>query len=154
MRGQFIRRDGLILPNNVSLAGAEAILAAAFQGAAQSWYAALVSGPPTLDMTSADLTEPTIGTNGYARIEIAQSAVGWPVIAQQNNEMYVESDWLTWAAVGGDFNQAIQRLALLGTSTYTAGDDVLALSAPLPTEYIITPSTDLANRQFKYQLFL
>lgn len=154
MRGQFIRGDGLIIPNNVSLAGAQAILKAAFRHDVQEWWAGLVAGSPTLDMTIADFNEPTIGTNGYARINIPQNDTGWQIIAAYGNEMYVESGWLTWTATNDGFDKPIQRIALLGAATYNVADDVFALSVPMPAEVRITPSTPEAQRKFKYQLFM
>lgn len=154
MRGQFVRRDGLVLPNNVSLAGAEAILKGAFRLTAQSFYAALVTGTASPSMTMADMVEPTIGANGYARVAIAQSALGWPVIGTLVNEKYIESDWLTFTAAGGSFTQPVQRVALLGFLGYSAVHPVFALSAIMPVEITITPATPLPQRQFKYQFFL
>lgn len=154
MRGQFVRRDGLVLPNNVSLAGAEAILKGAFRLTAQAWYAALVTGSASPIMTMADMVEPTIGANGYARVPIAQSALGWPTIGTLVNEKYIESDWVTFTAVGGNFTQPVQRIALVGFAGYSAAHPVFALSAIMPAQITITPTTLLAQRQFKYQFFL
>lgn len=154
MRGEFIRGDGLVVPNNVSLDGKEMILASAFQHASQTFYAALVAGAATLDMTMGDMTEPTIGTNGYARVAISQDDTGWPVIANLDSEMYVETDWLTYTASGGNFDETVQRIALVAAGTYTAGDSVFALSGLFPAEIIITPTTDLALRRFKYRFYL
>lgn len=154
MRGQFIRGDGLVIPNNVSLAGADMILKAAFRLTAQPLFAALVAGTPTLSMTMATLTEPTIGTNGYARVAVAQSAIGWPLVGTLVNEKYIETDWLVFEAVGGNFNQPIQRIALLGFNTYLGTHDVFALSALMPAQLTVTPTTLLADRRFKYQFFL
>lgn len=154
MRGEFIRADGLVIPNNVSIAGAQAVLAAAFQGAAFPMYVGLVAGAPTTTMTSADMTEPAIGTNGYARIALTQDAVGWPVIDANVNEAYVESEFMTWAAVGGDFSAAVQRLALLGTSVNSPTDPIYALSGLMPAEITIGPATDESLRKFKYRLYI
>lgn len=154
MRGQFVRRDGLVLPNNVSLAGAEAILKGAFRLTAQAIYAALVTGTATPTMTMDDMEEPTIGSNGYARVAIPQNGAGWPTIGTLVNEKYIESDWLTFTASGGNFSAPVQRVALLGFATYNAAHPVFALSAIMPEEITITPTTLLADRQFKYQFFL
>lgn len=154
MRGEFIRADGLVIPNNVSLAGAEAVLAAAFQGAPISFFVGLVTGAPTTDMTMADMTEPTIGVNGYSRIELTQDNIGWPLITTNVNEAYVESEYMTWAAVGGAFDQAVQRLALLSAAAYAPADDVFALSGLMPAEIIIDPTTDESLRKFKYRLYI
>lgn len=154
MRGEFRFSNGLILPNNISLAGAEAILESAFNLTAREWWVALVGGPPTLDMTMNQMTEPTIGVNGYARQELTHDNVGWPTIAASGDQIYVESKVLTFAAVGGDFDQAIQRCALLGFDTYDDTHDVWALSSPLPLEIVIGPSTALVDRQFTYRVYL
>ncbi len=154
MRGQFIRGDGLVVPNNISLAGAEVILKGAFRLTAQAMYAGLVAGTPTLAMTMNDVVEPTIGTNGYGRVAIPQNLTGWPTLGTLVNEKYVESDWLTFEAVGGNFDQGVQRVALLGFNTYSGVHDIFALSAAMPTEITITPLTDLSLRRFKYRLYL
>lgn len=154
MRGKFIRGDGLEIPNNVSLAGAEVVLKAAFRLTAQPIYAALVAGAPTLGMTMLDMVEPTLAINGYSRIAIPQSIVGWPVVGTVSSEKYIETDWLTWTAVVGNFDQPIQRVALIGFNTYSAAHEIFALSVMMPNEITITPATDLALRRFKYQFFL
>lgn len=154
MRGEFIRGDGLVIPNNVTLAGAEAILVAAFQNAALVIYAALIQATPAIDLASEDVDEPTIGVNGYARIAIPQSNVGWPTVGTSNSEKYIETDWLTFAAVGGNFDEAVQRIALLGTATYTGADPIYMVSELFPTELTITPATLLADRRFKYRFYL
>lgn len=154
MRGQFIRGDGLVLPNNISNAGAQMILASAFKNTVPTFYMALVRGIPSADMTFADMFEPTIGVNGYARVEIERSAVGWPVEGLSGGERYIESKFCTFAASVGDFDDSIQRLALCSTNSYVGSDAVYALSVPLPAELTITPTTPLASRQFKYQIYI
>lgn len=154
MRGEFIRYDGLVIPNNISIAGAQAILRAAFHGDSLPIWAALVQGPPTIDMTMADMTEPTVGVNGYARIAIVQDDTGWITIDDNGTEAYIESDWLEWVATSTGFDEAIQRVALVGTETYSGTDDVIALSSLMPAEITIVPATLLADRRFKYRLYL
>ncbi|MCK8343041.1 hypothetical protein LXA62_18235, partial [Erwinia amylovora] len=63
----------MVLPNNITTEGARVILAAAFRNDVPTFFAGLVRGVPSLSLTSANLTEPTIGTNGYARVSIARS---------------------------------------------------------------------------------
>lgn len=154
MRGEFRFHNGLILPNNISLAGAQAILDSAFRLEAQTWYVGLVSGAPSLDMTQADMTEPTIGVNGYARVALAHDSVGWPIIGEANGAAYVESANCVFAASGGNFNEPFQRCALLLTPTYSAAGIVVSLSAPLPTERVITPTTPSEDRTFNYRIYL
>jgi hypothetical protein len=153
LRGEFIRADGLVTPNNVTTFGAATILELALQDGAYSFYVGLCDGVYADDLQIEDLTEPTIGTNGYARIAVARSAVGWPTEGTLNGETYFETDWLTWAAVGGDFNQETARMMIVGHATQTTGN-VFALSAALPAAYAITPLTDLSDRQLKYRLYL
>lgn len=154
MRGEFIRADGLIIPNNVSLAGAEVFLRAAFQGVAPTFYVGLVAGSPTLDMTMSSMAEPSIGVNGYARVQLTRDADGWPIVATSVAEAYVESEFMTWTATGAAFDKAVQRLALLGTNSYTLSDPVYALSGLMPVEIVIRPDTDESLRKFKYRLYI
>jgi hypothetical protein len=153
LRGEFIRGDGLILPNNITKFGAATILAAALRGTDFAMWAGLVDGvaSPTLQIGS--VIEPTIGANGYGRIQIARSSVGWPGSGEVNGEPYLESDWLTWAASGGSFNQSTRRMMIVLSQTATTGD-VFALSAPQPAYQIITPTTPEAERRFKYRIYL
>lgn len=156
MRGEFVREDGLVLPNNISLAGAQMILQAAFQNQVPSFWAGLVTGFPTPGMTLAQMTEPTVGVNGYARIQILRdaSANGWPTVGAIGNESFIASNFLTWTATGSGFDNPIQRVALFGTNAVAPGNVVYALSAPLDDPIIILPTTDLSNRRFKYQIFI
>jgi len=154
MRGQFIRGDGLILPNNVSQAGAAMILRGAFRLTSQPIYAALVRGAPTLSMRMVSMSEPTIGVNGYNRVFIPQDENSWPQLGEFNSETFIRSMWLPFAAVGGSFDKPIQRIALVGSAIYNPTDPVFALSAPLEVPLVITPDTPLAYRRFRYQFYL
>jgi hypothetical protein len=155
MRGEFRFRNGLVLPNNISLTGAKVILESAFNLVTRSWYVALVSGAPTIDMTQGDMTEPTIGVGGYARASLAHSPSGWPIIGDVNGQAYVESALVSFAATAGEqFDEAIQRMALVLTETRTPLSPVIALSAPLPAELIIDSSTPASDREFTYRIYL
>lgn len=154
MRGEFIRADGLVIPNNVSLAGAEVVLRAAFQGVAPTFWVGLVAGAPTLDMTMTNMTEPTIGVNGYVRVQLEQDDSGWPIVTTNANEAYVESEFMLWTAVGGPFDKPVQRLALLGTDSFSVSADVYALSGLMPNEITIGVNTDESLRKFKYRLYI
>lgn len=155
MRGQFQRADGLILPNNISKAGAAMILEAAFRNNAPSLYVGLVVGAPSADMTMANMLEPTIGLHGYGRIQIPRNNTGWPTVGEVGGERFISTDWLTWAAVGADFDRQVQRMAIVDSADAGGVDtQVLALSVALPSEITITPTTPLAQRQFKYTIFL
>jgi hypothetical protein len=154
MRGEFIRADGLIIPNNVSLAGAEVFLRAAFQGVAPTFFVGLVAGAPTLDMTMTNMAEPTIGVNGYQRIQLTRDDDGWPIVATSATECYVESEFALWEAAPGPFDKPVQRLALVGSGVYAVGAPVYALSGLMPAEIIIAPTTDESLRKFKYRLYI
>lgn len=154
MRGQFVRGDGLIIPNNISSAGAEMILKSAFQNESYTLFAALVTGAPSKAMTLVDMTEPTVGTNGYARIPILRNSTGWPTTGELNGEVYIETQDLVWVPAGGNFDELIQRLALVGGATPDPDEPIFALSAPLADPLEMTPSLSIGLRTFKYQIFI
>lgn len=154
MRGQFIRGDGLVVPNNVTLAGAEAILVAAFWGEPLELFAGLIQGTPGLNTTSADIEEPTIGVHGYERIELTQTQTGWPTLGTSNNEAYIESDYFVFEADGGEFDTAVQRVALFDSGVYAISNKVLMMSVLFPNEITIGPDTPESLRRFKYRLYL
>ena len=154
IRGEFHCANGEILPNNISLEGAKVILEAAFRNTPPTWWVGLVKGFPNPAMTLADMLEPTIGVNGYQRYQITRDATGWPVSSSAGNQQYIESDWITWTPVGGDFDMAITRVALFSTSVANPTNKILALSAAMPAERVIGQSTNLNDRRFKYRVFL
>lgn len=155
MRGRFVRGDGLVLHNNISLMGSKMILEAAFRNTVPTFVLALVTGTPTLDMTLSGMEEPTIGVNGYSRKAITRDDTGWPTSAEAGGEWYVGTEWTPWQPEDGPFDKAIQRVALLSSLDSTDVDEpILALSAPLPNPVIIGLTTPLAQRQFKYEVFL
>lgn len=154
LRGEFIRADGLVIPNNITSWGAARILRAAMLNVDSEWWVALVNVVPEQDLQIEDLNEPTIGVNGYERIEILRSIVGWPAEGTLNGEFYVESGFLTWEAVGGDFDAAVTRMAILTSETDTDGEEVVCLSGAFPAELTVTPETAEADRKFKYRIYL
>src|SRR3546814_12049467 len=86
IRGEFIRCDGLVLPNNLTSYGAELLLAAALQGVATTLHMCLGNCNPKVDLDLNELNEPTIGTGGYARQSLSQ----------------VDTDWLTRGELKGE----------------------------------------------------
>lgn len=153
LRGEFHCGNGLVIPNNITKSGAATILAAAMRNTVPTFWVGLVDGVPDPDLLIEDLVEPTIGTNGYGRIQITRDNTGWPTTGEVNGESYIESDWLTWVATGGNFNQQIRRMMICSTQNGTTGN-VFALSAALPALLTITPTTLLADRRFKYRVYL
>lgn len=155
LRGEFRFENGLIVPNNVTLAGAGAILAAALRDTAIQFWVGLCSAVYEPDLRIEDLVEPTLATNGYARLAVARdsTAAGWPGGGVVNGENYLESLSLIWTAVDGPFDQPVTRMFISQEEDALAGD-VLALSAALPDDLVITPDTAEVDRTFKYRLYL
>jgi hypothetical protein len=148
VRGEFRFADGLVVPNNITSAGHQMILAAAFRGAATGFGVALGSAVFTPNMTLANVTELN-QVNGYARIALAQNTTDWSEGAL-NGERFVESKDLVWAAVGGNFDKAFERMILLRTD----GTTIVALSGALPTPRLITPTTPPEQRTLRYRVYL
>lgn len=153
LRGEFHTPSGLVIPNNITKFGAAMILAAAMRNTVPAFWVGLVDGVPDPDLQLEDLTEPTLGVNGYARIQITRDNTGWPTTGEMNGEPYIESGWLTWTATGGAFDQQIRRMVLLPDDTDLTGN-VFCLSAALPALRTINESTAEADRQFKYRIYL
>lgn len=152
LRGEFIRADGLVIPNNITTYGIAKILGWGLAAQSYSLFMGLANCNPSTTLDASDLAEPTIGVEGYARQEIAQGA-GWPTTGVLNDETYFETAQFTFTATGVGFNKAISRLALITSETDIVGGIVVSLSGALPAEYVITPATDLASRQFKYRIY-
>lgn len=153
LRGEFHCGDGLVIPNNITVFGAQTLLAAALCNTVPSFWVGLVDGVPDSGLQIEDLDEPEIGVNGYERVEIERSTGGWPTTGLTNGEPYIESGWLTWVATGGNFSKAIRRMVLLSTEDEVTGN-IFALSAVLPDLRLIGPDTPLAQRRFKYRIYL
>lgn len=153
LRGEFRFDNGLIVPNNVTIAGAGAILAAALRDSDISFWIGLCNAVYAPDLRIEEVTEPTVAVHGYARLAVARSIVGWPSGGLVNGENYIESLALTWAAVGGAFDQPVTRMFICGSAASPNGD-VIALSAPLPDELLIDVDTPINDRTFKYRLYL
>lgn len=157
-RGEFHRGDGLVIPNNVTTYGVGVLLAAALTDTAPTFFVGLVDGAPASDLLITQVGEPTF-TNGYARVAVARSAMGWPVQGTLNGEPFFETGWLEFASTGNPFSRAIRRMMLIQTNGLTPGDTsdenrkILALSTPLPDDLLITAATPLNERRFKYRLY-
>jgi len=154
LRGQFIRGDGLIVPNNVTLYGAKKILTLAMTQVETSFFMALVDAQPDSGLQIEDLEEPTIGENGYARQSVERtSLVGWPTVGDLNGEAFIESKAFSFAAAGGAFDKEVRRIAFVESANALEGD-VIALSAAFPSKILIDPDTPVEQRTFKYRLYL
>lgn len=151
-RGEFHRADGLVIPNNVTIFGAQSILAGFARNTVPTFYVGLCNAVYEPDLTLAQIVEPTIGVNNYARVPLTRDIVGWPSDGLVNNEPYIESLPLVWEAIGGPYDQPITRMFITPEVSALVGD-LFCLSAPLPDEFTIDTTTLLADRTFKYRLF-
>jgi hypothetical protein len=148
LHGEYIRKDGLVIPNTITDAGARQILRAALQSEDWNPYIALGDCVPENDLTVDDSGEPPV-TFGYARIPLARDDTDWPVVDDLNGITFIESKEVTFTAVGGNFTK-VTRILL-------ADDDVdgniLSVSGAFP-DLIITPTTDESLRTWKYRIYL
>lgn len=153
LRGEFIRGDGLVIPNNIMTYGIEQILRWALQGDSPQLHMALADCNPTPGLLIQSLGEPTIGTNGYARQPLAQNNTDWPTTGTLNGEFYIESKAVVFTASGGNFSVPVTRTALVNSLAATTGQLVVALSNPFPASLLITPTTPEVERTFKYRIY-
>jgi hypothetical protein len=152
MRGEFIRADGLVIPNNITTYGVKSIFQWALRNENYDLHMGLANCAPDPELQIEDLNEPTIGVNGYARQPLVR-ATDWAIFGTFNGEQYYESSIMVFEAAGGDFDAAINRIALINSLSDVAGEKVVALSGPLPAELTITPTTLEADRSFKYRIY-
>lgn len=152
IRGEFIRGDGLVIPNNVTTYGVKSIFQWALRNENYGLEMALANCNPNPLLDLADLNEPTLGVNGYARQPIARTA-DWPVFGELNGENYYETVVKVFTATGAGFDKPITRMALVNSSAAVNGLLVVALSAPLPAPLTILPTTPVEERSFKYRIY-
>ena len=151
-KGEFRWSNGLVIPNNVTIFGAQSILAGFARNTVPTFFVGLCNAVYEPDLTLADIEEPTIGVNGYARIPLSRDITGWPSDGLVNNEAYIESLTLVWEAVGGAFDKAVTRMFITPVESALVGA-LFCLSAPLPEELEIDEDTLEVDRSFKYRLF-
>lgn len=158
MRGEYLYK-GIAIPNNLTTIGRAEFLAMAFRGidttaiaAGGNFFLGLCTAVPSDSLTLADLVEPTIGVNGYARIAITRDATGWPTVGTTNLIPFIETLDAIFAASGGDFDQSITRCFLTPEASALVGD-VYSLSESLIAPLLITPTTLLADRTFNYRVY-
>ena len=153
MRGEFIRGDGLVIPNNIMTYGMRLIFQAAFVNSGYDLYIGLANCNPDPDLLIEDLNEPTIGVHGYARQAILRSNVGWPIEGLFNGEQYYETKVFEFAASGGVFDKSVTRPVIINSADATTGQLVVALGTALPEELEISEETDVELRSFKYRIY-
>jgi len=149
IRGEFIRGDGLVIPNNITDLGVAIILEAALRNAIPEFWLGLCKAVPQTDLEIVDVKEPTVA-DGYERKEIERSAVGWESSGTLNGEYYLETKQVTWTPTAA-FDQVVSRIML--ASAATAGT-LIALSSQFPAELTMDAATPLAIRQYRYRLYL
>lgn len=151
MRGEFVRGDGLILPNNIMTYGVESLFRWALQNTGYALHMALADCNPTPLLAASDLNEPTIGVGGYARQSIARGG-GWPTTGQVNGETYFESEEITFPATDA-YSGVVSRLCLINHASQITGQIVVALSTPFGTDVQIDETTPVEQRTFKYRIY-
>lgn len=145
--------------SNATIFGRSVLLAAALRNTVPTFYVGLVDASPDPELLIADCIEPTIGVNGYQRIQITRNGAGWISSGILNNQPWLESDWLIWAAAGGPFDQSVQRMMLVMNATNVDADEsdantkVIALSSAMPLALTVDPTTLEADRKFKYRIY-
>jgi len=87
-----------------------------YLGLTDSTSACSIADTATLT-TAAALGEPS--TNGYARIEVERSAVGWPTLALDSGDYQATSKTVTFSASGGSWGPVY--CAFLGTTSNNTG---------------------------------
>lgn len=152
MRGEFIRGDGLVIPNNLMTYGVGLLFSAALVNNGYALHIGLANCNPDADLNIDQLNEPTIGVNGYARQPIPRDNTGWAVQGEFNGEKYYETKVFEFAAVGGPFDKSITRPAIINSLDATSGVLVFSLGTPVD-ELTIAPATPLEQRSFKYRIY-
>lgn len=153
MRGEFIRGDGLVIPNNITTYGAESILRAAMRRDPLDLHIGLANCDPSPTLDLSELNEPTIGTNGYARQTVSQDSTDWEVVGDLSGEPYIETREFVFAATDSGFDKPITRPVIVNSPTETDGQLVVAVGTAVADEYVITPDTPIEQRTFKYRIY-
>lgn len=154
LNGRFTRSDGLVMPNTITEIGRRELLASAFKGDALNLYAALVFGAAGPVALESDLVEPTIGVNGYARVALAKNGVDWPNLDMEGALARIASKLITFTAVGGNFDQEVNRIALMRGAARDNAREVWSIGSVMLAPITITPATPLIQRQFSYAVRL
>ena len=153
LRGEFVRGDGLIIPNNITTYGAETILGAALRGDATTRHIGLANCNPHPLLNLKQLNEPTLGVNGYARQTIGQDDTDWLTKGSLSGETYFETRNYIFVPTGAGFDKPITRPVIVNHATSTAGLLVVAVGSALPEEVTLLATTPEAERTFKYRIF-
>ena len=154
MRGEFRFANGRILPNTVTIAGQQQYLQMLFQNIlVTQFFMGLTDSIPTMMSDLSTINEPTIGINGYARINVPRSIVGWPNEGSSAGIPFIETTDLVFTPVIGPFDQPVSRIFLTPEQTLTVGI-IWAIGAAIPTPIVLDPTTTLVDRTFRYRVYM
>lgn len=149
MRGEFVRGDGLVIPNNITNDGASYFVQLLFDSTITPDLAiGLCSAVYDPALTVPKIQEP-VG-NGYQRMLVQRFRANWIFPGLVNGEVYAESVAMTFTATS-PYTCPVSRLFL---TTGLASQLVLALSGAFPAAIQLLPTTPIALRTFKYRLYL
>lgn len=159
LAGRFIieSQGGLIVPNRVTLAGAEAIARMSMLGDNTivanpgNFYVGMCNQAVGVLDTLADISTEPDSTGGYARKAVARSNVGWPTVDVVNERVRLVSLLLTFEAETDPYSQPVTRLFITNVASGTDGI-LFAASAPLPNPTTITPGGEAFTA--RYELYL
>lgn len=159
MRGLFTRKDGIRRWNNVTKSGRKEFLRMQFRGndTAQiptngNFFVGLCQVVPSDTLTLADMIEPTIGVNGYARIAVTRDSTGWPTEGDVGNEPFIRTKDLVFVPTGA-YDQLITRLFITPEQTALVGELWALSGAFADTPIQLDETTILAERTFNYDVF-
>ena len=153
LRGEFVRGDGLIIPNNITTHGAEKILSAALRLEVLSLHIGLANCNPHPLLDLNQLNEPTIGVNGYARQTISQDNDDWLTQGSLSGEIYFETRPYVFTPTGAGFDKPITRPVIVNHASDVAGRLVIAVGAALADEVTLLADTAEPLRTFKYRIY-
>ena len=144
----------LVIPNSVLSVGRQSFLKMMFNNDQTylEFYAGLMGQAYTDTTTLAEIygvSEPTIGTNGYARHKLERTAIDFPNIENVDGEWRARSKLMTWTGVGGEFDRSVSRLFLASVGVGAAGQ-VFAVSGMLSAPILVSPDNPLPA---KYELW-
>ena len=142
-RGEYIRQDGLTVPNQLTIAGVNSVLQAAFKhDESITWQMGLCANSPGPSYTLSSLDEPTLGVGGYERVSLPFDSTNWPVLGLVNGETYIESINCVFNLLG-PIDVPVTRLFL------SNGADVMSISSPIVT----APELLDGLNSYKYRMY-
>ena len=142
-RGEYIRQDGLVIPNQLTMVGANSVLQAAFKhDEGIVWQMGFCSNAPAVDLSLANLDEPTVGVGGYQRVLLPFNPTNWPVLGSVNGETYVETTNCVFNLVG-PIDVPVTRLFL------SDGINVMSISSAITDAPILLTGLN----SYKYRMY-